>query len=81
MPVPRAIPVQAHAPVLNECPKGPFGDEGVDVPVTPSPLAAPLEAEPREVEPLAQVHHLGLGRGQPQQTCLRSLDIRFTARR
>ncbi len=47
-------------------PQGPFGDEGVDVPLVRSSLAAPLDVEPQEVEPLAQVHDLGLGRRQPQ---------------
>ncbi len=36
--------------------EGPVGDEGVHVPLVRSPLAAPLDAEPQKVEPLAHVH-------------------------
>jgi hypothetical protein len=42
-------------------PDRPVGDEGVDVPLVRPPLAFPLDAEAEEVEPVAHVHHLGLG--------------------
>src|ERR1700722_16247697 len=47
-------------------PDGPVVDEGVDVVLARSPLAAPLDAEPKETEPLAHVRHAGLGLGEPQ---------------
>ena len=47
-------------------PDGPVGDEGVDVPLGRSSLAAPLDAKPKEVEPVAHVHDLGLGFRNPQ---------------
>ena len=51
-------------------PDRPVGDEGVDVPLVRSSLASPLDVEPKEVEPVAHVHHLGLGRREPQaQRC------------
>src|SRR5215213_5129450 len=36
-----------------------LADEGVDVLLVRSPFAFPLDAEPEEVEPVAQVHYLG----------------------
>ncbi len=42
-------------------PDGPVGDEGIDVPLVCPSLALPLDAEAEEVEPLAHVHHPGLG--------------------
>lgn len=46
--------------------EGPVGDEGIDVPLVRSSLAAPLDVEPQEVEPLAHVHYPCLGRRQAQ---------------
>jgi hypothetical protein len=50
--------VRARILAFNE-PDRALADEGIDVLLVRSPFAFPLDAEPEEVEPVAQVHYLG----------------------
>lgn len=50
--------------LVLQLPDGPVSDEGVDVPLVRSSFAAPLDAEPQEVEPVGHVHHLRLRLGE-----------------